>query len=348
MINISTMIGFKLFKVLEDDSVHIVRIVKAKKYKDGGSPAEITIQDGDELKKVRVDSLKDYTPLEPDGIITFNIVNISDKSGNKAKNYKDVIVTASKMLNVKIGDTLPWAVCRQNITDLFYNLLVKNENDMMAGLAINQNNCPANYDYGIMLACDGIEFSELINFYRTDTLEDIYPMIKMSKYDEVLKDLYKMHVATIDDPAAIFKKNDKGWCRDLKTLLTQNNFQSDINEMLGISDVMFDMSKYFVTKELPGGEEYTSVNEELKEWLSHIYRVNIDDITAIEYDHDINLGEFNNAKYFIVRDNTKKLYLMVYTSEGEYLGSDLEAKAAKKDFSSEFRLSFYNKYNHIK
>lgn len=343
-------VGYKLFKELED-SVEIIRIIKVKKYKDGGIPAEVTIRDEGtgEVKKVRTDSLKDYTPLEPDGYLTFNIVNIKDSVG---KISKDIIVTASKMLNIKIGDILPFAICRQSITDIFYNLLCSDESQMIAGLAVNQNNCPANFDFRILLACDNIEYSEHVNIYRSDLLEDILDMIRINRFDEVLKDMFLVHAKASKDPSINFKQEDRGWCKNLKTLLKENNFQNDINEMLGITDVDFEISKYTCEKPLfINGEEkgnFTSCTDELRLWLSSIYKINISECTFLEYGHDIDLADFNNARYFLLRDKTHKLYLVVYTCDGEYLESDLDSESQKKDFSSEFRLNFYNKYNHIK
>lgn len=347
---LQAMIGYKLFKIQEDDSVDIIRIMNVKKYKDGGIPSEILVRDENskEVKKVRVDSLSDYTPLEADGLITFSIVTIENDFAGKIKKYKDVIVTASKILDIKVGRVLPFAICRQNITDVFYNLLVKSEDDMIVGLAINQNNCPANYDYGIMLACNGIEYSESINFYRNDTLEDIYEFIKLLKFDNVLFDLYSTHAQYENDPVIMMKKEHKGWCKDLKTLLKENSFQSDINEMFGIADVDFDMKKYIVKTTLSNNIDIESVTDDLKAWFSSIYHININDLSIIKYDHDINLAEFNNVKYFMIRDINKDLYLLVYTENGEYHQTDLELAAEKKDFSTEFKLKFYNKYNHSK
>ena len=343
-------VGYKLFKELED-SIEIIRIIKVRKYKDGGIPAEITIRDEGtgEIRKIRTDCLKDYTPLEPDGYLTFNIVNIMD---NQRRVSKDVIVTASKILNIKVGDLFPFAICRQSITDIFYNLLCKDESEMITGLAINQNSCPANFDFRIMLACDNIEYSEHVNIYRSDLIEDILSMIKVNKFDEVLKDLFSMHAKAAKDPSINFKQHDKGWCKNLKTLIKENNFQNDINEMLGITDVDFEIDKYTCEKPLfIDGEEkgtFTSCIDDLRLWLSSIYKLNISECTFLEYGHDINLADFNDARYLLLRDKTSKLYLVVYTCEGEYLESDLNSEACKKDFSSEFRLNFYNKYNHIK
>lgn len=344
---LQAMVGYKLFKELEDGTIDLIRITKVPK-SGFSEPTEIYIKNEGtgETKKVKVESLKDYTPLEPDGIMTFNIVSILNQATKEE--IKDVVVTASKILNIKIGDTLPYAVCRQNITDIFYNLLVKTEEDMLVGLSINRDNCPGNFDYGLMLACDSIDYTDSINFYRTDILDDILSMVKVSKFDTVLETLFIRHMKFVNDPAIQFRKEDKGWCKNLKTLLKENNFQEDVNQMLGITGIETVIDKYTVKKTLPNDEEYTSLDPDFSDWLCSIFKINIADITVIEYNHDINLAEFNNARYLLLRDGSNKLYLAVYTLAGEYHESDLEARLKKKDFSTEFRINFYNKYNNIK
>lgn len=342
---LKAMSGYKLFKELEDGTIDLIRIVELFNRDTNNPKAMIKNQGTGETKKVDVSELKGYTPLEPDGLATFNIVKI--RTGENTF-VKDVIVTASKILNIKIGDTLPYAVCRQNITDIFYNLLTKQEEDMMVGLSVNRDTCPSNFDFGLMLACDEIVYSESVNFYRTDTIEDILKMVNKLKFDTVLKSLYQKHIEFADDPNLQFKKEHKGWVSSLETLLKQNNFEEDINQMLGITSINPIIENHSVTKQLPNGEEYTSLSDPMIRWLSHIYKVNIKDITVLEYNHDINLADFNNARYFILRDPSNKLYLAVYTVDGEYHETDLELENEKKDFSEEFRINFYNKYNNNK
>lgn len=340
---ITGMLGYKLFKELEDDTIDLVRIIDIFKNKNKDIPELMIKNEGTgEIKKISGSELKGYTPLEPDGLITFNIVKIATGENTFVK---DVIVTASKILNIKIGDTLPYAICRQNITDVFYNLLVKDEDDMIVGLSVNRDTCPANFDYGIMLACDEIIYTDSVNIYRTDILEDVLKMVKNVKFDSVLSSLYNKHIEYVQDPNLQFKKEHKGWVKDLKTLLKENNFQEDINQMLGITSINPIIENHSVVKQLPDGEKYTSLSDAMINWLSSIFKINIDNITVIEYGHDINLAEFNNARYFIFRDGVNKLYLAVYTTNGEYHETDLEAKSNEKDFSDEFRINFYNKYN---
>jgi hypothetical protein len=347
---LSAMVGYKLFKEDKDGSLDILRIMYVKRYQDSANPTKIVVRNeitGD-IFKMPVENLKEYTPLQPDGVLTFNIVNLDNPDNNK-KYVKDVIVTASRYFNLQIQDKMPYAVCRQNITDIFYNLLVKDESEMIVGLAVNQDDCPAGFDFRLMLACTSIEFSELINFYRNDTIEDLYCMINKSKYDEVLNNLFKEHCKASGNTIKLFAKRDKGWSSSLNVLLSDNNFQNDINDMFGIVDIDFELKNFIVQKPLPGREEmFDSLTDDLKLWLSSIFKIAISEITVIKYDIDINLGDYNNTRYLMIRDSSKTLYMLVYTLNGQYHKSDLEALAEKKDFSTEFRIKFYNKYNHIK
>lgn len=343
---ISSMLGVKLFKELEDNTIDLIRIVNMKKYADKSDPTEVTILNlgTNEKKKINIKELKGYTPLEPDGILTFSTVLVKDYSTGKLS--KDVVITGNKFINMKFGDVVPYFVCRQSVTDVFYNLLCKTEDDMIAGLSVNRDNVPAGLDYGILLACDQITYSDYINFYRTDLLDDLLSMVKVNKFNTVLEDLYNEHAKAVHDPKLSFLEEHKGWCKNLQRLLHENNVQNDINEMLGITQVNFNISENIITKKLSTtSEDFTSVNDNLRYWLSSIYKLNISEIYITEFNHDINLAEYNDARYFILRDSENKLYLLVYTLDGEYKEEELEAKDKELDFSSKFRIDFYNKYH---
>ena len=337
---IENMLGYKIFKET-DDGLKMYRIIRVK-----GAPRTMRIKDLDTGEEIvtNPEEMKGYTPLQPDGYLTFNKVYID----NNGKRLYDVVITASKILNLKIGDTLPYAVCRQSCTDIFYNLICKDESDMIVGLSVNQDDCPTNFDFRELLACDGIEKSQYVNYYRMDTLEDVMPMIKVGDLNKVMENNFMAHVKATGDTTKAFKKEDKGWCKDIDTLMKENSFQSDIDQMLGITAVGFNMSDYIIKKPLPGTEdkEYETVTDELKYWFKNdVFRVNINTISVVKYGYDIDLADFNNARYFIIRDNTKTLYLCVYTVDKDELEIDLVNKANKPDISTKFMIDFYNKYN---
>lgn len=341
---LANMRGVIFFKE-DGDNINMIRLLSDSVDKRG----IVNILDyADKSRRpIPAKTLEEYKPLEPDGFFTANIVTVSTSDG---KEERDVVCTINKILEIKyVGDMKPYAICRQSCTDIFYNLLIKDESEMIAGLSVNRDNCPTNFDYLSLLACNGMVQTDSINFYRMDTIDDILDLINTTQYDATLLKLYKSHIKY---EKRFFKENanyDKGWCRNLKTLLKVNNFQSDINEMLGIIDIDFDITNYLMKKSFTADDgtdvEYDSMNDELRVWFSSIMNMNIKDSTVLEYFFDIDLSQFNNHMYTFIRNNDKKLFFITFIPEGQYLGSDLEAEANKMDFSTKFKLSYFNKYN---
>ena len=329
---VENMLGYKIFRET-DDGIEMYRIIRLN-----GAPRTMRVKNLDtgEESVVNVDDMKDFTPLTPDGYLTFNKVHIL----NNNEVLYDVVITASKILNLKVGDTTPYAICRQSCTDLFYNLICKDESDMIVGLAINQDDCPTNFDFREILACDGVDKSQYVNYYRMDTLEDVMPMIKTKELNEVMNTNFMKHVKATGNSTIAFKNEDRGWCKDIDTLMKENNFQSDIDQMLGITAVNFKIEDYIVED----NDNQTFTND-LIAWLRSVFRININRIGVVEYGYDVDLAEFNNARYFLLRDNTKKVYLCVYTVDKDELEIDLVNKANELDISTKFILDFYNKYN---
>lgn len=334
---VENMLGYKIYKETED-GIKMYRIIRVK-----GAPKTMRIKDLDTGEESVVDpnDMSDYIPLSPDGYLTFNKVFID----NNGKRLYDVVITASKILNLKVGDTMPYAICRQSCTDIFYNLICKDESDMIVGLSVNQDTCPTNFDFRELLACDGIEKSQYVNYYRMDTLEDVMPMIKVGDLNKVMEANYLTHVKATGDSKLAFKNEDKGWCKDINTLMRENSFQSDIDQMLGITAVNFKLSDYIVSFTDSNDKELETFTPELVNWLKGIFRININKISVVEYGYDIDLADFNNARYFLLRDNTKKVYLCVYTIDNDELEFDLVNKSKELDISDKFILDFYNKYN---
>ena len=40
---LQAMVGYKIFKELDDDTIELLRVYNVRRYKDGGVPAEITV-----------------------------------------------------------------------------------------------------------------------------------------------------------------------------------------------------------------------------------------------------------------------------------------------------------------
>lgn len=346
----TAMLGYKLVRFDEDNTPHMIRVVGVKTgFKESRdkhlNAMKVYDYDTGLTSEWKLKDFKDYSPIEPDGVITVSIAIVRD---NDNKALKDVVVTASRYIDMKLAK-VPYVVCRQNVVDMFYNLLMQSEENNMVGISCNQDTAPANFDFRLLLAANSISEYKMINFYRIDTLEEILKLFDHKPYDNVLAKLYEEHCKATNNPKALMKKEDMGYCKDLDTLLSSNGFKYDINQMLGITDVNFTIKDYIVEKDLPGkpGEKYESVSDDMIAWLSSIYNMNITDLTILKFDHDIDIVEFKNTKYFLMRDDTNTLYLLVYNENGEQFVADLDAKSKELDFSTKFKLDFYSKYNNI-
>ena len=348
MNNFKNIIGIKFFKEVEDDKIKMIRIVRVPNNGDDITKGkEITVQDevSKEQFKMKVSEFKTYTPLEPDGYLT--IAKVSGKNV-EGKEVHDIVVTASKILEMKYaGNLKPYVILRQSVTDL----MAADGSQDYVGMSISRDNCPEDFDYLQLLGCDEILNFRHFNFYRTDTLErDILPLINTKIFDDTLEELFKIHIETSGNFIAQDNESDHGWCRKLSKLLEENNFQADIDEMLGITHVDFKLANFIVEKELPGkeGEYFDSPSDDFLIWLQYTYQVKMEYATIIKFGHDINLADFNDSLYLLIRDSESILYLIVYTNKGEFFEEDLKAVATSPDFTTKFKIKMYNKYHNKK
>ena len=134
-----------------------------------------------------------------------------------------------------------------------------------------------------------------------------------------------------------------------KSLLLDNNFVTDLNTMRNITEFDFDMSEDIITVDCKSsdGTPYQKqvLSDQCMMYFSYVFKVNMNQTMVIKYDYDIDLADFNHANYILARDNTQSLYIIVYTTNGEYIEKDLEDESNKMDFSDRYRLAFYNKFN---
>lgn len=334
-----SLIGYKFFKNNEDGSFDKIRILKVYNTPDK-EMATIIDLNTKIMTDINIQDLKSYTPLKGEGMIMISSV--------KTNNQDDVIVAAYLIDQIQSGKMIPFCVCRQCITDLYYNLLIQDESDMISGMSMNALNVPQGFDYGFMLLSDKVIRTDTIIIYRDDTIESILDLFKdplgFDRYDTVLKNNYLEHCKT--HPEALFRDEDKGWCKTLKKLLVENNFQSDLDQMFGITTVDFVINDYLEeTKVREDSEEsYLTINEDLRYWLSYLYKLNINRVYVIPYEYDISFDDLKRSRYFIFRDKENKLYIFVYTIDGEYKEAELEEKDKQLDFSTKFRIHYLDKY----
>lgn len=338
--------GYKFFKELENGEIEIIRLMGICLFNDR---VHIMNEETKEWKTVNYYTLKEYTPLEPYGVLGVSVVqcNMSDKYS-----MEDVIVTLYKKIELEISKQIttipPFAICRQGVSDFFYNMISKKEDHGIVGVSVTRDNCPSNIPYDMMAACDEVKSFELIHLYRDDTLDTMLLCLgyDLSKCNDTLDKLYKTHCYSLPIPVVeqdtIYKNLEEhsGWCKNLRKLLTMNNFIVDFNTMCGITGVDFILEDCLISE----GED-KKLNPEVLMFFCKTFHVNAVDTFVIQYGYDIDLADFNNQSYTLLKDVKDIIYIVVYTTEGEYLEKDLEEKQIQMDVTDRLRLSYYDKYS---
>lgn len=278
-------IGDKYYKVLDDDSVDIFRV-------SGTAHDKIKISRGINNKKVGLDYFKDYTKINPDGFIFFNIVNM----GPTEQEGQDVLVTLNRKDDIKKHNGLPYIGCRQNIFDLYSNP-TNNTNSTILAMSMTVDTVPEGSNYEDILACHSVDYFEKVSVYLEDTLDEIISLVDdIGKFDKVL---WKMYNNMKDSEFT-------GLNKDLKSLLYTTHFEYDFKRAYDIHQVDFEI------KIVDDGLTYES-----KILLEGIVKEEIIASYALPYDKEINLAAIER-KYVLVSDVKDKLYVVAYDS-GEYV-----------------------------
>lgn len=281
------LLGDKFYKYnKETDTVKIIRIKTIKNENSFVAYDEKT----KEVIRITKQEIFDlgYTRLKPDGCILFTVVLLQD-------NMKDVIVSLYRTKDENNG--IPYCICRQNIYDLFANQIQKN-NIHYIGMSISIDTCPVDVEYQIMLACNGIDKSTMISYYIGDTLDDILSFIKLDKFDIVLKTMY--------DKIDIRNNTIRGYCSNVRDLLTQNNFMWDVLRGYNIYQTPFEI--IVIEDQLDPAQRMV---------LEDMLKVEMFQTYVIKYDKDINLNDIKR-EYVLVSDIKDNVYIVAY-DKGEYI-----------------------------
>lgn len=327
-------LGQKFFKVQEDDSVNMVRVIKILPFND-----KVIIKDEfnpDKTSTVTIEKLRGYTPLESYGIITTSIVKMGEHD-------RDVIISLFRLLDLKMDIKVPYAICRQNVLDFFYTLINPEAgiNDYV-GISCNRDDCPTNIKYEELMACSGLIKNDAINIYYNDTIDTILECLDEKEYDKVLMSEFRKHADHINNPFIVDNaevKSHAGWCKTLRQLLEENNFQNDFDNLFNIVSIVGDIEANCTM----GEDEVLHFNPDLRNYFCYIEKIPAVDIVAIPYWHDIDMADFNNKNYIFVRDNTK-LYICCYVCQGEYLEEDLFKEMNKETVLEKYALNKYDKF----
>lgn len=341
-IDLSMFLGYKFFKMIDDDNYELIRIVSVKD-KDH-TRCTIMNEETKERSKVDYEYLKEYTPLQPYGIIAFNILKLN-AGGEVAK---DVMVTGYRMidLKLKLNNNEPYIICRQSVNDIFYQLISDDpENNEMVGFSVTRETCPTNIEMGELTACSEIEDIQMIHVYKEDNIQSMIQCLDKSlKYniDVVLKELHDAHCKAVNAaPIAKLGKVIHGWCSDLETLLNTNNFMVDFNQMCEVTGFDVDLTEWMDRE----NEFIWSLNDACRLFFSTVFKVNAVDTKVIKFDHSINMGDFQNENYVLIRDKNNILWIVVYLCQGEYLEQELIDQINKLDVTTRLQLEYFNKYS---
>lgn len=336
-------LGKIFYKYIEDD-LTVYRIVgfsnqqtvKAKVIEGKNKDSIVTMK--------YKDVCDNYTFLLENAKIILSTVNVGNRNTDNGLllSVSDVIIAEYRTNDINKGITEPWCVCRQNITDVFSQLMTRdNPEEALVGLSVTKDSMPEGLDYKMMLACESIINTVIVNIYLNDTLDDLLSLIKTKPFDNIL------HANVIDHIRSVEAKLNRklklkpgvqsvdGYCLTLKQLLKENNFWYDIEQGFNIISINSPI-------ELDG----ESLSENMKFALSNIIRKPIDKTIVIKYDMDIDLDEFR-TDYVLIRDSNKDLYVIGYTTSGVYVEPDMENEILKKKIQDSINMISVDKSKYL-
>lgn len=283
-----------------DNSLKMVRIKKI--YNSKKIAIEKKNDEGKyETNMLSYENLKNYRGLKSDYVITVSVVKnkLSDLSD------EDVIVCMFR----EIG-SIPVIVCRQFVSTELGELTNDGKVYLGACVSVDSFDKSTINKYAAFMAMDGIVEYSVINGYINDTPEDILKFMNIKtelKSSEVLKSIYN-------------KYSDKfsGLSDSVSDLLKKNNFWREVDRMLNIVDVNFEIRHNTI-------EEDQLVT--LENYIHHAM-LNVD---VIEYRKDINPDDIK-TDFLLVRDISGKVYLVNYV-QGKFI---LDPNAMSEDEFKKF------------
>lgn len=289
--------GSKFFRYLEDENgvqiPDVIRIISADPIKN-----KIRYFDNDNKKQITTYEylIENYKMLKADGMIIFTIVSVGQAN--------DVMVALKDF--ARIGDPLPYAVCRQSIHDFFG----EHNKNISVGVSVSQDTCPANIDFRSVMICEPTkdQYSKSIVIYLDDTLDDIFKFIKTTKFDNTLVALKQ----TVEREG-LFNSRDKilGYCTTLRELLELNNFMYDFRKCFNIVEVPYHIDD---------SKDVLDMDNIL--YLEKEFKMNIMETYMIKYTKEIDLKTIKRDYLLIssAADLYKNVYIVGYDrADGDYI-----------------------------
>ena len=168
-------IGAIFFKKLEDGTLNKLRLYRIKSH-----GTSFIFRDKNNNKTVLSDKqVKEYTMLLPDGFISHTLV--SDETYGV-----DTICLLHRLRDEHDGIIVPFAACRQNISDPLARMLNNDSNVEYVGFSTTKDNTIAGFDFANMCYAQGVRFQKGVFCYKEDTLDDILSFIDTTHFDTAL------------------------------------------------------------------------------------------------------------------------------------------------------------------
>lgn len=335
---VMSMMGLKYYRNIDENTFEIIRIINIK----GVEECICLLEDGTKVSKTPEEIVSNYTKLIPDGLITFTCIETQISPESK-KNVDDVMVMVRTYNNIIHEEIFPDIICRQNIVDLFYELSHNGESTDLVGTSICRDQIPSNMPMDLFMRCDKVNYIVNYNTYISDTPLTFIEFMngkRLKKFDTLLENNLCEYLKSNKLPD-IGQKSVKGYCRNLETLIKSNNFLYDYDSLYNITPIKDSLEENLEKHEFSNGLEYMSLNSKFTNIFSNIFKMKILKTIVLKYEHDIDLSEFGNDTVFLVRDKTHSLYVVRYTTEGNYIESELEMDMINQAFE---HIDVVNKY----
>lgn len=285
-------LGDKYYRFLGDEEEpQIIRIIKMK------NTNTFVVEEEKSGDKYKIDKsvLDDFTKLIPDGYISFAIVNLE-------ADLKDTIIALYRQDDLRDGNTVPFAACRQNIFDLFSNQIKRKEfggDDIhYVGMSMSKDTVPEGVQYEMILACNGVSDYYMVSVYIDDSLDKILSLVREKKYDIILQTLKNKMTAT----------NIYGNCTTLRQLLEENGFMYDFHSAFKITEVPFEVKIM---------EETNEIIPEQRIIIEDILKVEMFKTYILKYDKGIDLKKIQR-EHILISDLNDNLYVLAY-DKGAYI-----------------------------
>lgn len=287
-------IGLKYYRYL-DDKLEIIRILRYYNTED-----ILVLTEDNKKIKINRDQLSKYVKLNSDGIMVFNIVNLGSE--------EDVMISLHRREDILKTQILPYAICRQNIRDLFEYTLKGDLYKTSLGLSVSKDTLPQGYDYKTLFAAEGVIETQYVNVYIDDDLDTILQFVQQLNMNNTLSKLKKTF-------QSLEYVSTSGACSTVKELLETNDFMMEFDRGFKIikldSEIKYNDEHCMDLKVLIEFANKTSISIEPQNTF------------VLEYDKTIDLSKISED-HVLIRDKNNKLFIMLYNNKKDITPNRLD------------------------